>query len=217
MAKELPKLILIGAGGAGLEALLVARRMGTWSLVGFADDSASIAGTAVDGLPVMGTVSSVLAEFAHRGLHMHCAVGDNGVRQEMAEMIASSGYSAATLIDPSATIAPTATIGAGTYVAPHSFVGPEARVGCHVLLNVGCSIGHHSIVGDFSQVCPGGCVSGNARLGNGAFVGSNGVVAPGVQIGEWATLGPASLAARDVPARFSAVGVPARIFGVPSA
>ncbi len=209
------KLILVGAGGAGLEALLVARRMGNWTPVGFADDAPALAGAIVDGLPVLGTVASVVTDPALRDCHVHFAVGGNALRERWSRLFGGAGFEPATLVDPSSVIAPSASVGAGSYVAPHAFVGPEARVGRHVLVNVGASIGHHSEMGDFGQVCPGGRVSGNARLGVGAFVGSNGVVAPGIQVGEWATVGAASLAARDVPPRFSAIGVPARMVGVP--
>jgi serine acetyltransferase len=54
-------------------------------------------------------------------------------------------------------------------------------------------------------------------LGEGGFVGSNGVAAPGVAIADWATVGAASLVVHDVPAKATALGVPARILGRPSA
>jgi sugar O-acyltransferase (sialic acid O-acetyltransferase NeuD family) len=142
-------------------------------------------------------------------------VGRNSLRRTWAALFEERGFAPATLIDPTAVVAASAAVGAGSYLAPHAFVGPGARIGRHVLVNVGASIGHHSAVEDFAQVCPGGRVSGHARLGAGAFIGSNGVVAPGVQVGAWAVVGAASLAARDVPERFSAIGVPARMVAVP--
>jgi sugar O-acyltransferase (sialic acid O-acetyltransferase NeuD family) len=210
------KLVIVGAGGAGLEALLVARRMGTWAAHGFADDAPELAGRDIDGVAVLGAVDRVASELSHQGFYAHLAVGRNTVRRKWAALFESRGFLPATLIDPSAVLAASASIGEGSYLAPHVFVGPEAKVGRHVLVNVGASIGHHSVVEDFGQVCPGGCVSGNARLEKGAFIGSNGVVAPGVRIGAWAAVGAASLAARDVPDHFSAVGVPARLLRVPA-
>jgi sugar O-acyltransferase (sialic acid O-acetyltransferase NeuD family) len=216
MMSRAPKLIIIGAGGAGLEALQVASRMATWSLLGFADDRPDATGGLVGQLPVIGTVAEALGRFAGQAVHFHCAVGANADRRRLAEIAESLGFIPATLVDPGADVAASATIGAGCYVGPQAFIGPEAVVGRHVLINVGCSVGHHARVGDFSQVCPGARVSGASVLGTGSFIGSNGVVAPGVRVGEWATVGAASLAAREVPAGCSAIGVPARIIALPT-
>ena len=211
------KILIIGAGGAGTDALCVAQRMlaaGTATFAGFhgfADDNPVLAGTAIDGIPVLGTVAHVLRAFDGGDRLFHCAVGANQPRQKLALLLEAQGWQPVSLIDPSAIVAASARIGAGTYVGPLSFVAPQARVGRHVLVNVSASLGHHSQCGDFTQVCPGGRISGYARLGEGVLVGSNGVVAPGVAIGEWATVGAASLAVRDVAARTLAMGVPARL------
>jgi sugar O-acyltransferase (sialic acid O-acetyltransferase NeuD family) len=214
------RLIIIGAGGAGLEALFVALRMNSapevqWVFLGWADDARELRGTTVGGFPVLGTPAEIAKSGVHFDTAFFCAIGCNRTRQRIAELFASNGYLPATLIDPTAIIAHSAKIGGGCYIGPQAFVGPGAVLGRHVLVNVGASLGHHCIAGDFVQVCPGGRISGCARLADGAFVGSNGVVAPGVSIAEWATVGAGSLAARDVPAHATALGVPAKILAVP--
>ena len=153
------ELILLGAGGAGIEALMVAQRMATWSVLGFADDGKR---ENVDGLPVLGGIAEVLERHSGLRSHFHCAMGDNRDRRRMAEIAESRGLIPANLVDPSAFIAPSATMGAGVYAAPFSFVGPQARVGRHVLLNVGVSVGHHSDLSDYCQLCPGARVSGKS-------------------------------------------------------
>lgn len=204
------KLIIVGAGGAGSEALLVATRMaGEWEVIGFCDDGPELRGGALDGVPVLDTIDGVAERFKSQGLWFHCAIGRNASRKRIADRLESAGFVAATLVDPTAVVAGSAVIGAGTYVAPLAFVGPGARVGGHVLINVSASVGHHSMVGGYAQLCPGARLSGGTILGDGAFIGSNAVTVPQVRIGEWATLGAASLAARDVPPHTTAIGVPA--------
>lgn len=210
------KLLILGAGGAGTDALLVAQRMlaaGTANFAGihgFADDNPALAVTAIDGIPVLVTTAQVMSVFGGGDRLFHCAVGDNRQRQKLALQFEAQGWEAVSLIDPSAIVAATARLGGGTYIGALSFVAPQACLGRHAIVNVSASLGHHSQCGDFVQVCPGGRISGNARLGEGVFVGSNGVVAPGVTVGKWATVGAASLAVRDVAARTLALGVPAR-------
>jgi sugar O-acyltransferase (sialic acid O-acetyltransferase NeuD family) len=202
--EEIPvkRLIIAGAGGAGCEAFLVASRMREeWELIGFCDDSPALKGAFVEGLPVIDSIGGAIGRFAGQELWFHCAIGRNETRKRTAEKLESGGLLPATLVDPTAVVARSASIGEGSYVGPFVFVGPGSRVGRHVLMNVSASVGHDSTVGDYCQVCPGARLSGGTAMGEGAFVGSNGVTVPLVRIGEWATLGAASLAARDVPAR----------------
>jgi sugar O-acyltransferase (sialic acid O-acetyltransferase NeuD family) len=216
-------LVIVGGGGAGLEALWVARRMlaaGTQAfgrVLGFLDDNAALTGQILEGAPVLGTVADFVARQPTFTAGFHCAIGRNLTRRSVSQALESGGFLPVTLIDPTALVAPSAVIGAGCYLAAQVFVGPAARLGRHVLVNVGASLGHHCRCGDFSQICPGGRISGHGHLGEGGFVGSNGVAAPGVAIADWATVGAASLVVHDVPAKATALGVPARILGRPSA
>jgi acetyltransferase EpsM len=206
------KLIIIGAGGAGIESLFVARRMGgIWDFIGFGDDSQALEGCLVEGLPVVGSVSGVLSRFGGQDMSFHCAVGSNQARKRIAEAFEAEGFSPATLVDPTAVIGGSAAVGAGCYVGPQSYVGPQAVVGRHVIVNVGASVGHNNVIGDFSQVCPGARLTGGTVLGEGVFVGSNAVTVPGSKIGAWSTLGAASLLVRDLPERVMAIGVPAQV------
>ncbi len=64
------KLIIVGAGGAGAEALWVARRANAaatapaWDLVGLPDDAPGLEGTTIEGARVIGKCARVAAEFA---------------------------------------------------------------------------------------------------------------------------------------------------------
>jgi len=209
------RLIIIGAGGSGVEALQTARRMNCWVIVGFADDRAELKGQLVDGLIVLGGTEEVVERYSGQAIRFHVAVGSNRDRMRLASDYEAKDFIAATLVDTSAYVAVSATLLEGACIAPLAFVGPFSKVGRHAMVNVGSSVGHHATLDDFSQACPGARISGYGRLGKGAFVGSNGVVGPGVKVGEWATVGAASFANIDVPAGFSAVGVPARMLGMP--
>lgn len=217
------KLIIVGAGGAGVEALWVARRMNlaagspVWEMTGIADDNPARAGAVLDGVPVVGTAVHTMAKWRGSEVYFLCAIGNNRQRQRLAEAWEAAGFLAATLIDPSVIMADTAVVGPGSYVGPTAIIAPHAVIGRHVLINVGASVGHHGQCANYSQVCPGARISGNASLAEGAFIGSNGVLAPGINMGEWASVGASSLAVRDVPRFSTSVGVPAKILAVPSA
>jgi sugar O-acyltransferase (sialic acid O-acetyltransferase NeuD family) len=211
-------LIIIGAGGFGCEALWVANEMNRvsartngWQIVGFCDDNGDLAGSAIDGVKVLGTPDAVLGDLAAQGGYFHCAIGDNRQRRRLAELFEARGCSAATLLDPTVIIGPGVVVGTGCYVGAGTILAPHARIGRHVIINQHCTIGHDSIVEDFCQVSPGGRISGAVRLRTGASMGSNAVVMQGRTLGEHATLGAASFAVTDVPAGATAIGTPARV------
>lgn len=211
------RLVIVGAGGAGAEALWVAGRMMrscgecSWEIVGFADDNPAIVGQLIDGCRVLGSVDGVIADFRNESICFHCAIGSNRVKRLIVDKFESAGFLPATLVDPTAVISGSASIGLGSYIGPQSNVSPFARIGRHVLINTQVSVGHHAQIAGFSQLCPGARVSGLAQVAEGGFVGSNAVLAPGVEIGAWSVLGAASFALKNVPAECTAIGNPARI------
>jgi sugar O-acyltransferase (sialic acid O-acetyltransferase NeuD family) len=214
--REAPRpLVIIGAGGHGLEVMWVAARMsldpvfGSWNVLGFVDDHSSLRGRMIEGVPVLGSVAEFLAANQGKPWYFHCAVGSNQQRHKLTEQFEAAGFQAATIMDPQTVISPRATLGAGCYVAPRCYIGPRAVVGRHVLINVSASVGHHSTIGDFAQVCPGVRVNGHCQVGRMAFLGSNAVIHPGKRVGENATVAAGSFVVRDVAPNTLVVGVPA--------
>lgn len=216
------KIIIVGAGGAGSEAIWVARRMNDaapaplWDLVGVVDDNPQLVGKSVEGLPVLGTVAQILKQSDPSVHHFHCAIGRNQQRQRVAELFHSQSWRGAALVDPAAIVADTAEVGEGSYIGPYSIVAPHAQVGRHVLINTHVGVGHHAVVGDFAQLCPGVRVNGGCRVDKATFLGSNATVQPGLSIGEGAVIGANSFVIRSVKPRFSMMGVPARIVSRPA-
>jgi sugar O-acyltransferase (sialic acid O-acetyltransferase NeuD family) len=214
--KDIPRpLVIIGAGGHGLEVLWVAARMslepvfGCWNVQGFVDDRASLRGHTIEGIPVLGSVREFLDAYRGRPLYFHCAVGSNTQRQRLAELFESEGFQPATIVDPMTVVSPRAIIQPGVYIAPRCYVGPFAQIGRYALINVGASIGHHSSMGDFSQACPGVRVNGHCTVEKLAFLGSNSVIHPGKRVGENATVAAGSFVVRDAKPHTLLIGVPA--------
>jgi len=219
------KLIIVGAGGFGAEAAWVAREMTSvssradslntgWNLVGFADSDERKRQTLHAGYPVHGTIEQAAEAFDDE-LWFFCAIGDNSARQHLASAAQLLGWKPATLVHPTALIADTASVLAGTYVGPGSVVSNNARVGEHVIINMHVSLGHDVVVGDYSQLSPGSRISGFCHIEDLVFLGSNAVLMPGTQVGRGAVVGACSLARGQVEADTTVCGVPARIVRVP--
>lgn len=105
----------------------------------------------------------------------------------------------AILVDPTAIIARSVTIGDGCFVNAGNVIGAAGHFGEHVTINRGCSIGHHALFHDFVSIGPGCTVCGDVTIGEGALIGAGAVILPGISIGENSVVGAGTVVARDVP------------------
>jgi len=80
-------------------------------------------------------------------------------------------------IDPTATVAVTASIDATAQLGPHAVVGAGASVGAGAVIGPGCSIGAGSRIGDHSRL------GARVTVGDACIVGCRTVIEPGAVIG----------------------------------
>jgi len=202
-------LIIIGAGGFGLEVAAYAEdltRSGKtpFNLLGFLDDIKPANSRHV-GIPVLGDTDQAVDPHAEYII----AVGSCEGRKILADKFSSRGARFITLIHPLSYIAPYATIGAGTIIAPFAFVGAAGHIAEHCVLNAHSSMGHESRSGDCSILAPFATLHGKARLGKGVFVGSHAVVTAGKSIDDGAKIAAGAVVYNSVPAYSLAMGNPA--------
>jgi acetyltransferase EpsM len=204
-------LFVIGGGGFAGEVIdaLRAAPSEKMTIQGLYDDDTRLKGEP-HGAKYCGTIAEFISD-TPRGTNYIFAIGDNLVRNRLAEEFDRASKVPVSVIHPASSVSARADIGPGAYVAAFAFVGPRAQLGRHVIVNVGASVGHDAVLGDFGQLCPGVRVSGYCQVGRGAFLGSNAVVAPRVKVGPWAKLSAGSFANRDVPEKLFAIGVPAKV------
>ena len=114
------------------------------------------------------------------------------------------------LVHATAHVAPSATLGPGTWVQPNATVASMTRLGmmCHV--NRGATIGHHNQWGDFCRINPGANTAGLCQLGDRTTLGLGVSLREGVSIGSDCMVGAGSVVLRDVPDGTTVVGVPAK-------
>ncbi|WP_269542322.1 acetyltransferase [Cerasicoccus fimbriatus] len=206
-------LLIIGAGGFSLEVIWLANAMNAtgaadWEIAGLADDRVAV-GERMGGYAVLGSPLEAVSKVP-AGASFHIAIGDNAVRQRIAEQLTAAGLVPATLVSPRAEVATDASIGAGSFIGHFVSIAPEAVVGAHALINVSAVVGHEAQVQDFAQLCPGVVVTGQCQVGQGAFLGSNAVLHPGVKIGDWARVSANTFAAMDVEPGVTLATMPGR-------
>lgn len=205
----LPELIVWGAGGHARVVADIVRCAGRYAILGFIDDlQPRRAGETFDGAPILGG-RDALAE--HRGAHVIVAFGNCPARLDAAQFAVGHGLQLAKAIHPSAVIAASARIGAGTVVAANAVVNPGAIIGENVIVNTAASVDHDCAIGDGAHLCPGVRLAGNVRVGEATWIGIGASVVDGVTIGRGARIGAGAVVVGDLPDGVVAYGVPARV------
>jgi sugar O-acyltransferase (sialic acid O-acetyltransferase NeuD family) len=131
-------------------------------------------------------------------------------RWKFIEQVASRGVPFATLVHPGACLAPSSSIGEGTFIGPGVIVAARAILARHVRVNRGAMIGHHTEVGEFSTIQPGANIAGCCRLGARTSIGIGAIVTERVSIGADSMISAGAVVTKDVPDGVQVAGRPAR-------
>ena len=203
--------VILGAGGHGRVVLDILRQAGTCKPVAFLDNNPALEGRRVDGLPVLGDMSH-LPDLQERGVRKAIvAIGDNGVRRAMGEMLEQNGFELESAIHPSAQLATSVALGKGTVIAAGSLICAHCQAGDYAILNTGSIVDHESMIGTCAHVCPGVRLAGHVTVGAGAFIGIGATVVQNVHIGFDAVVGAGAVVVHNVDPMTTVVGVPARV------
>jgi UDP-perosamine 4-acetyltransferase len=203
---------IIGAGGHGRVVLDIIRAGKKYTAIGFLDANSSLAGTRVSGIPVLGAVNQLPRLRQHQTIRAAVvAIGDSRVRRSYAKLVEEAGLELLTVIHPSASVSPAASIGRNVVIAAGACVSADARIADSVIINTNAVVDHECEVGAGAHVCPGALLGGRVRIGAGAFIGLGAKIIQCITVGEDATIGAGAVVLGDVPPGATAVGVPARL------
>jgi sugar O-acyltransferase (sialic acid O-acetyltransferase NeuD family) len=203
------RVFLYGAGGHGRSVLEVLFRARERRVVAIVDDGRA-SGDSMRDVPIVGgadALEGLLADGVRAGV---VAIGDNAVRERIADLLVGQGIELTSVVDPSAVVASDATVGAGTAVMPTAVIGAGVVIGRCVILNTGSSVDHDCRVGDFAHLSPGVRVSGGCTIRDGCHVGIGASIAQLATVGRAAVIGAGAAVIGDVPPGTTFVGVPAR-------
>jgi len=135
-----------------------------------------------------------------------------GRRKEFTIKARDMGFSSlVTIVDPTAVISPTATIGAGVFINAGAVIAGQAVLGNSVFVNRLAGIGHHCVLEDFVSVGPGVSIASKVKIGQGTMVGAGASVAPSIKIGSNSIIAAGAAVHKDVPSNVVVMGNPFRI------
>ena len=221
MADEAPvKLLILGAGGhakvvADCAALARdASAPGGYKLQGFIDVlDGSRVGEEHFGSRVKGKLSDLPLLKAQGAQAAFPGSGEAEHRIKAAEAAEKVKYKLPVLKHPAATVAASATLGPGTFVAAGAVIAPDAKVGRLSIINTAASVDHDCVLGEAVHVAVGARLAGNVTVGARTLIGAGAVVVPGVKIGADVLVAAGAVVVADVPDGARVMGVPAKARG----
>lgn len=203
-------IIILGAGGHArvvADALIACGRR----VRGFLD--AARMGEQLMGLPVLGG-DDLLDSISPSEVELANGIGSAGVMDTRHRVYAAAvarGFSFASVVHPSAIVAPSATLGSAVQVLARAVVQPLAIVGENSIVNTGAIIEHDVVIGSHVHVSPGCVLAGQVRVGDKVHVGIGAVVIQQVSIGTGSFVAAGAVVVTNVADGTRVVGVPARI------
>lgn len=138
-------------------------------------------------------------------------IGDNNLREKVANLILSKSNTIANVIDPHAVISKSANIGKGVFASKGVLVNTFSKIGNFSILNTGCIIEHECEIGIAAHIAPGAVLAGNVKVGNRTFIGANAVIKQGIEIGDDVIIGAGSVIIKNVRSNTKIIGNPGRI------
>jgi sugar O-acyltransferase (sialic acid O-acetyltransferase NeuD family) len=149
-------------------------------------------------LPYFGFEGSVDVPSIVKSDFVFPSVGDNTIRARLVSFFARYNLKQCVLIDPSAKVSHSSSIGLSTYVGVNSIINAQSQIGKGVIINTLTIIEHECEVQDFSHIAPAAVLCGNVIVGKGTFIGANAVVRNNTSICSDVILGAGSVIVKDI-------------------
>ena len=205
------KIVIIGAGGFGREVAWIIERINaikpTWDLAGFLDDNPALLNKPVyKQYSVIGGVdyASELTD-----VYFVCAIGNAKIRKNIIQKLGDKKF--ATIIDPTAIVSDTASIGEGSIICHNAIVSINVNISKHCDIIYGAIVSHDAKLNSFVTLYPSVNISGNVSIGSCVEIGAGAKVIQQKNIGNNVIIGAGSVVIKDIPDNSTAVGVPTKL------
>ena len=202
------RLVILGAGGHAAVVAEAAQLEGAWDDICFVDDKYPDVSEII-GLRVVGDLSAVQELKADR-VEFIVAIGNNHVRLELHQKIASSGGHLVSVVHPSTTVSRSASVQPGTVIMAQAAINARTVIGVACIVNTGATIDHDCQIESGVHISPGANLAGGVSVGERAWIGIGAIVMNDVSIGPNAIIGASAAVITDVAANNTVVGIPAK-------
>lgn len=207
------KIAIVGTGGFARELVTLVQDINKnkpmYELIGFIDGSVA-KGTNINGYPVIGCDDEIEKTTEKIGLVL--SLGNPKLKKKIKEKFTNPLIYYPTLIHPSVIVGDEkyVKIGAGCIICAGCILTTNIVIKDFVTLNLQCTVGHDTIINEFSAFMPSCNISGEVNVAEGVYCGTGVKIINLTNIGEFTTVGAGAVVAKPLPAKCTAVGVPAK-------
>jgi sugar O-acyltransferase (sialic acid O-acetyltransferase NeuD family) len=160
-------LVIVGAGAHARKLWHYSTTLGL-KVKAFVDDSSQ----AISPCAHIPCISVWEASAFGEGQHFVVAMGNPVARKRLLEGFEEKGWTAVTLIHPTAYVAPDAIIQAGVVVCAQAVVETKTYIGIGAIVDVGAIVDHDCVVGAYSHLMAGCLLRSYTRIDDGQSLGS---------------------------------------------
>lgn len=203
------KVMIFGTGGHAISVASLAEQCG-FNVSGFVSSQETLG-------EINGKHVHPILSFPPRSkIAVAIAVGDNFLRESLAEelvLLAKSKkieISFPNLIHPTCNIGSGAKFGQGNQLFPGANLGAHSRIEDFVILNHLSSLDHESSMESFASLAPGVVTGGRVKIGRRSALLINSAVSNGIAIGNDVVIAANSFVKEDVMDNSLVAGSPAR-------
>lgn len=205
------RIAIVGSGGFAREILTLINDINhqtkKYEFVGFVGFDKN---QTMHGYPVIGNDDEV--NKTKEPLSVVFAVGEPNLKERIRNKYTNPLISFPTLIHPSVLIADpdSISIGKGCIICAGCIITTDIIMRDFVTLNLMCTVGHDTVINNYASFMPSVNISGEVNVGNNVYVGTGAKIINQVEIGEHTIVGAGAVVAKSLPAKCTAVGVPAK-------
>lgn len=167
-------IILVGYGGHAKSVADCIERQGEYRIIGYTELTEM-----ESKYPYLGN-DDVLSEYFENGIKnvVICTgyLGKGNIREKLYKLVKNIGFNLPIIVDPSAIVSKSATIGEGTFIGKSAIINAEAQVGKMCIINSKVLVEHECNIGDFVHLAVGVVICGQVNIGDKVFVGANSTI-----------------------------------------
>lgn len=206
------KVVIVGAGGFGREVKMLLDQINQtetkYEFLGFYDDG-FLKGTCINDNEVIGSLEDLIT--IDYKISVIVAIGSPDVKRKIVEKLINPNINFPTLIHPSVIIgAEFVTIGKGCIICAGNIITCNISIKDFVILNLQCTVGHDTIINSFASFMPSVNISGEVVIHEEVYVGTGAKIINQLEIGFQTIVGAGAVVSKTLPAKCTAVGIPAK-------
>lgn len=199
------KLILIGAGGHS-KSVIDSVENDLYEVCGFIDEYK--AGEHL-GLQIFGNRIEDIPNY--EGYSYFISIGDVKFRKAWFKKVKALGLKTVNIIDKTAIISNTASIGTGNFIGKLAIINADATIGDNNVINTKALVEHECVIASHVHLSTNATINGNVKVDDGVFMGSTAVCNGQLELGKYSVIGSGSVIISDVEEYTTVVGVPAKM------